>query len=158
MQYIGRYYVKYFNSTYQRTGTLYEGRFKSSIVQDRGYLLACQRYIELNPVRAGMVRDPLDYAWSSYRSHALDCRAKMWKPHPEYLALGKTRSSRLKAYRSLISQQLESEKVREIRAAANSGMVLGNEQFRKKVEQLTGQRQHYIKRGPKPKSKSLLKE
>lgn len=78
MQYLGRYNVRYFNFHYQRTGTLYEGRFKSSIVQTRKYLLACQRYIELNPVRAGMVTDPADYAWSSYRSHALGCNVKMY--------------------------------------------------------------------------------
>ncbi len=69
MQYLGRLYVRYFNFTYQRTGTLFEGRFKSSIVQDRHYLLACQRYIELNPVRAGMVIDPANFLWSSYRAH-----------------------------------------------------------------------------------------
>ena len=101
MQFLGRFYVRYFNFTYRRTGTLYEGRFKSSIVQHRHYLLACQRYIELNPVRAGMVDDPADYLWSSYRAHALGIRPKMWKPHAQYLALGATRASRMKAYRQL---------------------------------------------------------
>ena len=158
MQSLGRHYVRYFNYSYQRTGTLYEGRFRSSIVQNRGYLLACQRYIELNPVRAGMVSDPADYIWSSYRPHALGCRVKMWKPHPEYLALGNTRTSRLMAYQRLISQELESDLITEIRNAANTGLVLGNERFRKEVEQLTGQRQHHLKRGPKPKTKPLPKQ
>ena len=70
MQFIGRLYVRRFNCRYQRSGTLFEGRFRSSIVQNRTYLLACQRYIELNPVRAGMVSDPANYPWSSYRAHA----------------------------------------------------------------------------------------
>ena len=82
MQYLGRHYVRYFNTTYGRTGTLYEGRFKSSIVQSQYYLLACLRYIELNPVRAAMVKDPAEYAWSSYRAHALGAQVKMWEPHP----------------------------------------------------------------------------
>ena len=152
MQYLGRYYVRYFNYRYRRTGTLYEGRFKSNIVQSRNYLLACQRYIELNPVRAGMVNDPADYIWSSYRAHALGVKAKMWTPHPEYLALGPTSASRLLAYRKLVGEELGSELISEIRKAANTGLVLGNDRFRRKVEQLTGQRQHQLKRGPKPKT------
>jgi len=152
MQYVGRYYVRHFNHRYQRTGTLYEGRFKSSIVQSRNYLLACQRYIELNPVRAGMVGDPADYSWSSYRAHALGAKVKMWTPHPEYLAMGATSASRALAYGKLVGEGLNSELVAEIRTAANTGLVLGNEFFREEVEQLTGQRQHHLKRGPKPKA------
>lgn len=68
---LGRRYVPYINRTYRRTGTFWEGRYKSSLVQTEKYLLSCQRYIELNPVRAGMVRDPVDYRWSSYRANAL---------------------------------------------------------------------------------------
>ena len=152
MQYLGRYYVRYFNYRFRRSGTLYEGRFKSSIIQSRIYLLACQRYIELNPVRAGMVTDPADYLWSSYRAHALGVKVKMWTPHPEYLALGPTSASRLLAYRKLVGEELGNELISEIRNAANTGLVLGNERFRREVEQLTGQRQHQLKRGPKPKT------
>jgi len=152
MQFLGRNYVRYFNFHHQRTGTLYEGRFKSSIVQSNRYFLACQRYIELNPVRAGMVDDPANYSWSSYRAHALGCTVQMWQPHAEYLALGHTRSSRLVAYRKLFNEELEKQLITEIREAANTGLVLGNEHFRKEIEQLTGQRQHHLPRGPKPKS------
>jgi putative transposase len=152
MQYVGRYYVRYFNHRYGRTGTLYEGRFKSSSVQSTNYLLACQRYIELNPVRAGMVDDPADYIWSSYRAHALGANVKMWTPHPEYLAMGATGASRSRAYRKLAGEELSSELISKIRNAANTGLALGNERFRKEVEQLTGQRQHHRKRGPKPKA------
>jgi putative transposase len=153
MQFLGRFYVRYFNFTYGRTGTLYEGRFKSSIVQDQHYLLACQRYIEMNPVRAGMVDDPADYLWSSYRAHAFGINVRMWTPHPEYRALGPTKASRLVAYRDLFDCELDGEAINAIRNAANTGLVLGNDRFRKEVERLTGQRQHHLKRGPKPKSK-----
>ena len=153
MQYVGRFYVRFFNFQYQRTGTLYEGRFKSSIVQTREYLLACQRYIELNPVRAGMVTDPADYAWSSYRAHALGCAVKMWTPHTEYLALGCNQKSRSRAYRALFRTALAQERISEIRHAANIGLALGTDKYKKEVEQLTGQCQQLRKRGPKPKLK-----
>jgi putative transposase len=149
MQYLGRYYVRYFNYRHGRSGTLFEGRFKSSIVQSRRYLLACQRYIELNPVRAGMVSDPADYTWSSYRAHAFGRAAKMWQPHPEYLALGHTAPSRGSAYRRFFAQQLPVKLITDIRDALNTGLVLGNDRFRQEVEELTGQRQHRLKRGPK---------
>jgi len=153
MQYLGRYYVRYFNYRYQRTGTLYEGRFRSSIIQSEQYLLACQRYIELNPVRAGMVDHPAEYKWSSYRAHALGAKVKMWTPHPEYLALGPTSESRLLNYRKLVSEEPGRMPISEIRKAANTGLSLGNDNFRREVEQLTGQRQHPLKRGPKPKTR-----
>ena len=153
MQFLGRYYVRHFNFTYRRTGTLFEGRFKSSIVQDRHYLLACQRYIELNPVRAGMVDDPADYLWSSYRAHAFGIKAKLWTPHPEYLSLGSTGYLRMAAYRKLFEDELNKKMIVDIRNAANTGLVLGNDRFREEIEQLTGQRQRHLKRGPKPKRK-----
>ena len=158
MQYLGRYYVPYFNYRYKRTGTLFEGRFKSNVVQNQKYFLVCQRYIELNPVRAGMVSDPVDYAWSSYRAHAYGLAAKMWQPHPEYLALGQSFSTRVSAYRKLFTLKLDEDVITEIRDALNSGLVLGNEQFRRDVEQLTGQRQHHLKRGPKPNTKPAKKK
>ena len=158
MQYLGTHYVRYFNFRYGRTGTLYDGRFKSSIVQSRAYLLACLRYIELNPVRAGVVDDPADYTWSSYQAHALGVKVKMWKPHPEYLALGTTQASRLLAYRKLVGEGLRSKLISEIRNAANTGLILGNERFRQEIEQLTGQRFHHLKRGPKPKPAPRPKE
>jgi putative transposase len=152
MQYLGRYYVPYFNHRHQRSGTLFEGRFKSSIVQARGYLLACQRYIELNPVRAGMVSDPADYTWSSYRAHAFGGRgrAKMWQPHPEYLALGDSEPAREAAYRRYFAEQCPMQLITDIRQALNTGLVLGNDHFRQEVEELTGQRQQLLPRGPRP--------
>ena len=150
MQYLGRYYVRHFNHRYRRSGTLFEGRFKSCIVQSSQYLLTCQRYIELNPVRAGMVNNPADYMWSSYRAHAVGLSVKMWQPHPEYLALGNTPTARMSAYRQFLAEQLSAKVITDIRDALYTGLVLGNDRFIAEVEELTGQRQKHFKRGPKP--------
>jgi putative transposase len=148
MQYLGRYYVKYFNFQYGRTGTLFEGRFKSNPVQSNRYLLACYRYIELNPVRAGLVQDPADYVWSSYRANAFGLPVQMWSPHEEYLALGNSEKRRLKTYQQLFLNKIGSEFITEIRHALNTGLALGNDRFRAEVEKLTGQPQKHMKRGP----------
>jgi len=137
MQYVGRYYVRRFNYRYRRSGTLFEGRFKSSIVQSREYLLVCQRYIELNPVRAEMVNDPADYNWSSYRAHAFSQSVGLWQPHPEYLALGETPAKRRVVYRQFFEQELSGRVLSDIRSALNTGLVLGNDRFKAEVEQLT---------------------
>jgi len=131
LQFLGRRYVRYFNFAYARSGTLFDGRFKSSLVQDDQYFLSCLRYIELNPVRAGMVTDPEDYRWSSYGVHAHGRKASMWTAHPTYLGLGKTDASRQYCYRELVSDALDQEVISKIRHCANSGLVLGTEQFRK---------------------------
>ncbi len=107
MQTLGRLYVRYFNYGYRRSGTLFEGRYKSSVVQQEQYLLSCQRYIEHNPVRAGMVKDPGDYRWSSYRAHAFGIKPSMWSPHSLYEALGVSSATRQSAYRELFSTTLE---------------------------------------------------
>ena len=151
LQYLGRYYVRYFNDEYGRTGTLFEGRFRANLVQSQQYFLACSRYIELNPVRAGMVQDPADYVWSSYAAHAFGRRIEMWSAHDEYLALGNSLNSRQMAYRALFSSQLGTNVVADIRDSLNKGFALGNQRFRDEVEFLTGIRQSYRKRGPKPK-------
>jgi putative transposase len=154
MQFVGSRYVRYFNHKYQRSGTLFEGRFKSSLVQDGSYFLTCQRYIELNPVRAGMVSKPEKYSWSSYPMHALGKTASMWSPHPEYLALGRTKALRMAAYRRLFADEVDVETLEDIRQSLKSGLVLGNDCFRKEIEKVTGQRQSLRKRGPKRKKTS----
>ena len=136
MQFVGRQYVPYFNYRYSRTGTLFEGRFKSSVVQSTEYFLNCLQYIELNPVRAGMTRDPGDYHWSSYRAHAFGTPARMWNPHHAYMALGKSPSERQEVYRQLIGSNLSSEVIQKIRHCLNTGLVLGTETFRREVEGL----------------------
>lgn len=140
MQALGRYYVRYFNREYQRTGTLWEGRFKSSLVQSERYLLQCQRYIELNPVRANMVADPGDYVWSSYQCNALGKTSALCSPNAEYLSLGKEASDRQYRYRALFRHHVETEMINEIRQSVNKGLVLGSGHFKDEIEQLTGQR------------------
>lgn len=100
MQRVGRHYVRYFNHVYRRSGTLWEGRFKSCVVAADDYLLICQRYIELNPVRANMVGHPSDYRWSSYRCNGLGRPAQLWTPHDIYLKLGKQEKERLRTYQA----------------------------------------------------------
>lgn len=151
MQTLGRYYVRYFNNKYQRTGTLWEGRFKSCVVDAEDYLLICQRYIELNPVRAGMVVEPDQYNWSSYKANGLGKPMKLWSPHFVYQALGATVDERIKAYRALFAGHLDHNTVNRIRVASNKGLALGRAGFKKEIEVLTGRRVTSLKRGPKPK-------
>lgn len=155
MQYIGRHYVRYFNRTYGRSGTLWEGRFKACLVQDSAYLLHCYRYIELNPVRAGMVADPADYPWSSYRVNALGIESALCTPHEEFLALG-TGTERLAQYRALVAAQLEQSSTDEIRQATERGLALGDEGFIRQMEARTGARLRSGKPGPKPTTREDL--
>ena len=151
MQSLGRQYVRYFNYTYRRTGTLWEGRFKSCVVDAENYLLICQRYIELNPVRANMVSKPEDYRWSSFSANGLGQYVKLCTPHAIYTQLGDTAENRTRAYRDLFRGHLDEGLVNEIRHASNKGMALGNDRFKQEVEKLSGRRVTSLKRGPKPK-------
>jgi len=136
MQSLGRHYVRYFNHQYKRTGTLWEGRFKSCLVQTDQYLLTCQRYIELNPVRAGMVKDPADYAWSSYSAHALGKQVEFHQPHHEYLQLANSDKERQANYRGLFSSDIEGGLLTEIRKTLNKGLALGHGRFKEEIETL----------------------
>jgi putative transposase len=111
MQSLGRRYVTYFNSTYHRTGTLWEGRYKASLVDNQMYLLTCYRYIELNPVRAAMVASPEDYPWSSFHANALGMSDSLIHPHKEYLCLGADTAERQSAYRSLLKAALSDDQL-----------------------------------------------
>jgi len=133
MQTLGRYYVQRFNYRYKRTGTLWEGRFKATLVETERYLLACMRYIELNPVRAGMVAKPSDYPWSSYRCNAFGDKDTLVKPHDEYDRLGKDSEKRQKAYQQLFCQPLSERTLAEIRETTNKAWVLGSECFKNKM-------------------------
>ena len=140
MQSIGRRYVRYFNRKYRRTGTLWEGRFRSGLVQSERYFMQCQKYIELNPVRAGMVKDPAEYRWSSYQFHALGKEIAMNTPHDVYLRLGIDRSTRQAAYRSLFRSRLDENTINAIRESVNKGLALGDEGFKEKIEKLHNRR------------------
>jgi putative transposase len=136
MQFLGRLYVRYFNYAYTRSGTLFEGRFRSCVVQEDRYLLTCLRYIELNPLRAGMVSDPSNYRWSSYRAHAFGRIAGVWSPHRLYLELGHNPKRRQRAWRALANEAADIEVLAKIRHCANSGLVLGTQSFREQVHRL----------------------
>jgi len=140
MKHSGQRYVQYINKTYRRSGTLWEGRFRSSIVQEQGYLLRCYRYIELNPVRAGMVRHPKDYRWSSYRANGAGEPSRLLKPHEVCLALGGQGDKPQAAYRALFGTELELKNVNEIRRAVNGGFALGNERFKAEIAAMLGRR------------------
>jgi len=137
---LGLLYAQYFNRRYERTGTLWEGRFRSSLVQTERYLLACYRYVELNPVRAGMVSDPGAYRWSSYAANAGEAQDPRITPHAEYLRLGLDLDERRRQYRALIGTELEPELVRDIRAMTNAGYVLGSESFQRDIGRRLGRR------------------
>src|SRR3546814_19017293 len=103
MKHLGQRYVQYINRSYKRSGTLWEGRYRSCLLQDQDYLLRCHRYIEMNPVRAGMVKHPADYRWSSYRINGQGEPSNLITPHEQYLALGTTTDLRQAAYRALFT-------------------------------------------------------
>ncbi len=147
VQMIGRYYVQYFNRRYQRTGTLWEGRYKASLIDSERYLLTCQRYIELNPVRASIVQHPVEYPWSSYRNNATEEQSELITPHETYQHLGQTGSERQSAYRALFADAISAKTLFEIRDAANKGWPLGGPGFVKKIENLVDRPAHRQARG-----------
>lgn len=147
MQSLGRRYVQYFNFEYRRSGTLWEGRFKSCLIQEERYLLEVYRYIELNPVRAEMVTDPGEYHWSSYQINGLGKVSDLCTPHQEYLHLGKDASDRQRIYCEFISHHVGGELLQEIRDKTHKGMAVGNDRFKEELEILTGRRFKSKKRG-----------
>ncbi len=140
MKLLGQRYVQYVNRTYRRSGTLWEGRYRSCLIQEEGYLLACQRYIELNPVRAGMVVHPEEYRWSSYRANAQGEADRLIRPHELYLALGGDDAARQAAYRELFRSELEPGLVDSIRRATNGNFALGDERFAARISAALGRR------------------
>ena len=157
MKHLGQRYVQYVNRAYGRSGTLWEGRFRSCLAQEEGYVLACQRYLELNPVRAQVVKHPRHYRWSSYRSNAEGKASAFLTPHAQYLALGSTEEARREAYRQLFRSELDPEVVQEIRDATNGNFVLGGERFKRQVEMMLGRRVSRGQRGRPRKSENPSK-
>lgn len=147
MQSVGRRYVQRFNYKYGRTGTLWEGRYRATVVHAEDYLLACMRYIELNPVRAEMVKHPAHYPWSSYRCNAQGQANPLISPHELYQRLARSESERLSAYRQLFRTQISTDDLEAIRAATHKGWALGHDRFRAKVERLSGRRAAPLPRG-----------
>jgi putative transposase len=129
MRRLGQHYVQYFNRRYARTGTLWEGRFRSCLVEDERYLLICQRYIELNPVRAGMVSDPEQYKWSSHQANAFGADDPLVTPHLIYMGLGRHEEERRATYRGLFAEALPDPLLAQIRQASNGNAPLGPKAF-----------------------------
>ena len=134
MQCLGRRYVRYVNDRYHRTGTLWEGRYKSCLVDSEDYLLRCYRYIELNPVRARMVAEPVDYAFSSHAHNARGRFDRLVRPHAVYLALGDSSAMRQAAYRDLVMETIDPEDTEAIRLHLQRGYALGSNRFRQSIE------------------------
>ena len=151
---LGRRYVQHVNRAYGRTGTLWDGRYKSSLIQSNRYLLACQRYIELNPVRGGIVRDPADYPWSSYRTHAFGQQDELVTPHPLYWALGRDGPERQIAYRKLFGEPPEPSAMDDIRLAAKQSQPVGDRSFHAAAEDAIGARREARPQGRPSKDES----
>lgn len=140
MQALGRRYVRRFNNRHERSGTLWEGRYRATIVESERYLIACMVYMELNPVRAGMVAQPGDYPWSSYAHQTGMRHDPLITPHSLYWALGNTPFSREAAYRSVVEAGLGAEEVNRFTNATLRGWALGDEPFVRDLEERAGRR------------------
>lgn len=147
MQAIGRLYVRYVNARYRRTGTLWEGRFRSSVIDSERYFFTCSRYIELNPVRAQMVDHPHRYRWSSHRHNAFGEADELITPHPLYCVLASTPVDRQAGYRALFRNAMEPQTLEQIRRATNRGAVLGDARFLDRVEATLDRRMRRLAQG-----------
>lgn len=156
MQAVGTNYVRYFNTRYGRTGTLWQGRYKSSLVQDDCYFLPCCLYIEMNPVRAGIAIRPGDYVWSSYRNNALGEKSDLVTPHITYLALARHQSRRFVSYRKLFEIEPEDGQTKEVRHCLNHELVLGSELFRDEIQALTNNRPVRYSVGGRPRKQQKV--
>jgi len=134
IQSVGRRYVAYFNARYGRTGTLWEGRYRCTVVETDKYLLACHRYLDLNPVRAGLTPAPGDYIWSSHRFYVSNHYDSLVTPHETVIALGETVERRRLAYQSLFDEPMDDELLRRIRDCTNKAWALGDSDFPRLLE------------------------
>lgn len=147
MQYVGRRYVPYINHTYGTSGSIWEGRYKASLISDEHYLLTCMRYIELNPVRANIVHTPGQYRWSSYRRNAQGKEDRLLVSHPLYLSMGQTVMSRLEAYKALFKDHIDEQNLSDIRTTLQTGTPLGSDCFKEKIERKLKMRVGQARRG-----------
>lgn len=149
MRDLGQRYVPYFNSRHGRTGTLWEGRFRSCVAESQRYVLACYRYIELNPVRAGMVNDPVAYRWSSCAVNIGAGADPRLVPHAEFAALGAEGEARSRAYQGLFAEHLDEALLAAIRDATNAGFPLVSDTFKARVLEPLGCKTAPAKPGPR---------
>jgi putative transposase len=149
MQDVGRRYVRLFNAVHRRTGTLWEGRYKAAMIDSERYFLTCQRYVEQNPLRADLVRNAADFAWSSYRNSAFGVRNPLVTPHEIFTALGRDDDERRAAYAALFAEPIPPREIEKIREATNKGWPLGSEIFVSRIESALGRTARPQKRGRK---------
>lgn len=152
MQLLGRRYVRYVNSAYRRTGTLWEGRYRAAPIDSDAYFFTCCRYIELNPVRARMVAHPRAYRWSSYRAHAHGADDPLLARHPLFRRLGRSIAEQQASYRALFKEPLEKGFIEALRAATNGGWALGGERFKQEIAAALKRRVAPLPPGPPPKA------
>ena len=151
MQGLGRAYVRYFNRRHGRSGTLWEGRYRSTLIEAERHLLACMAYIDLNPVRAGLVADPADYPWSSH-AHGVGLRSDpLVTSHPLYWALGNTPFARERAYADLVHAGLDAGQRADLARAVHSGWALGGDDFVRDLQRRAERRVARAQRGRPPK-------
>lgn len=152
LQSLGRCYAQYYNYIHSRTGTLFEGRYKATLVDSETYLLDCYRYIELNPVRSGIVDDPAEYFWSSHRCNALGLEDGVVTPHKKYQSLGGGRNSCCDEYNKISRYPLDKSIVEEITEATNKSWVLGDNRYKSNIEKILNRRSSPKPRGGDRKS------
>lgn len=148
MSIVSQRYVQRINRTYGWSGSLWQGRFRSFPIESEQYLFTCQRYVEMNPVRAGLADSPAGYPWSSYAGNAAGAASCLLTPHRLYLALGSTTEERQFAYRGLFSTRISDEVLARIRSASRSGRPLGSDEFLARM----GVKRGRAKPGPVPKA------
>ena len=153
MQYVGRFYVPYINHKYQLSGSIWEGRFKSNLIESERYLLTCMRYIEENPVRANMVNHPKDYLFSSYACNALGQENVIVSEHEVFSRLSDDKIKRHKFYQQLFNSSLQEGDMNQIRLGYQSGTPIGSKSFNEKIENITGRKLGKLARG-RPKTSS----
>lgn len=147
MQSLGRRYVGYINHTRERTGTLWEGRYRAAPIDSENYFISCCRYIEMNPVRAGIVRGPRLYPWSSYAAHAYGKSDALAVDHPVFRLLGRSTAERQERYRALCREGLDENFVTNLRAATNGGWALGDERFQRQIAKAAQRRAAPLPKG-----------
>lgn len=151
MQTVGRHYVPYFNAKYARTGSLWEGRFRATVLEAATYFIACSTLIEYQPVALAIAAEQDAYQWSSYAHHIGSGKNPLITDHPAYWALGNTPFEREAAYRRLCEMPPPADLIEKIETATWKAWVLGSDKFKKQLEKLTPRRLHPVKRGRPPK-------
>lgn len=155
---LGGEYTPYINRKYRRCGSLWEGRHKGNIIESSRYLLTVMRYIEMNPVRAGMVGQPAEYRWSSYAVNAMGAENSLLSPTEEYLALGQTARERCTNYRSLFEDLINVDEQDSIHKCLNSGTPVGSDEFMQILEDASGRKAGYPTRGRPAKKPAAVAE